>query len=320
MAIVVCSGPSARAYLENVVVSADVEIGERPGEDRGSNGEQMNTRFSTDRNEIIGLRFDLSSLDVASASAATLNLINYRDMTARPYFLYGVVDGAVGGDNNGTVAGYTDDDWDETLVAMSTMPGLIFDNDTTTQGINTTDTVNLGGGTLTASALGATQVIDVSGLLSFLQSSPDDLVTLLLARDPSNTGSGQDRFATKESTALQDGAMPGTAGDYASYLQFEILGLAGDTDNNGIVELADLDPIRANYLQPVAARTDGDLTGDFFVSFADFRQWKTAYLAASGSLDGVDLSFLTTPVPEPGSALLLTLGLALLTWRRRAYA
>ena len=89
----------------------------------------------------------------------------------------------------------------------------------------------------------------------------------------------------------------------------------GDTDGDSVVELADdLDPIRANYLQSVTSRTQGDLTGDLFVDFADFRQWKTAYLEAGGSLSGVNLSFLV--VPEPTSAWLLMVG-GLLGWRRR---
>ncbi len=88
-----------------------------------------------------------------------------------------------------------------------------------------------------------------------------------------------------------------------------IVPLAGDTDGDGVVELDDdLDPIRANYLQSVTNRNLGDLTGDLFVDFSDFRQWKTAYLEVGGSLAGVNLGFLT--VPEPSSLVLWALVLA----------
>jgi len=77
----------------------------------------------------------------------------------------------------------------------------------------------------------------------------------------------------------------------------------GDTDGDGVVELEDLTPIRQNYLQAVTMRTQGDLTGDNQVTFADFREWKTAILAGGGSLEGLDLRFAV--VPEPSTILLV---------------
>ena len=95
-----------------------------------------------------------------------------------------------------------------------------------------------------------------------------------------------------------------------------ILPVPGDTDGDGVVELVDdLDPIRANYLQDVTMRSEGDLTGDLKVTFADFREWKTAYLSGGGSLEGANLGFLT--VPEPSAAWLLVLG-GLLGWGWRS--
>jgi hypothetical protein len=85
----------------------------------------------------------------------------------------------------------------------------------------------------------------------------------------------------------------------------------GDTDGDGIVEAEDLTPIRTNYLQTVTMRSQGDLTGDLMVTFADFRQWKTEYLEANpggGSLAGVDLGFLNA-VPEPSALILVLTGL-----------
>jgi hypothetical protein len=87
--------------------------------------------------------------------------------------------------------------------------------------------------------------------------------------------------------------------------------MLGDTDGNGVVEAADLTPIRMNYRLSGLSRTQGDLTGDTMATFADFRQWKLAYLdtvAGGGSLAGLDLSFLSS-VPEPSSLLISLVGL-----------
>jgi hypothetical protein len=90
--------------------------------------------------------------------------------------------------------------------------------------------------------------------------------------------------------------------------------LAGDTDGDGLVELIDdLNPIRMHYLQSVTMRSQGDLTGDDRVTFADFREWKTAFLMGGGSLADVDVGFLSGSVPEPSTfalafVLLISLG------------
>lgn len=91
----------------------------------------------------------------------------------------------------------------------------------------------------------------------------------------------------------------------------------GDVDGNGVVDLNDLTPIRMNYRTDGAARTDGDLNGDQLVTFVDFREWKTALLDAGGSLEGVDLAFLGSSVPEPTSLGLAMLAVCGLRARRR---
>lgn len=93
----------------------------------------------------------------------------------------------------------------------------------------------------------------------------------------------------------------------------------GDTDGDGVVEPEDLTPIRQNYLQSVTMRSQGDLTGDNQVTFADFREWKTAILAGGGSLEGLDLSF--AAVPEPSAIVFAVLaGVSLIRCRARRAA
>ncbi|HEX2475924.1 MAG TPA: hypothetical protein VHK01_14335 [Lacipirellulaceae bacterium] len=94
----------------------------------------------------------------------------------------------------------------------------------------------------------------------------------------------------------------------------------GDTDGDGIVELTDFDPIRANFRNAVSSRAQGDLVPNGRVDFDDFRQWKTAFTGAGGSLAGVDLGF-GANVPEPSSAAAASSGLlGLLMAIRRRFA
>jgi hypothetical protein len=84
--------------------------------------------------------------------------------------------------------------------------------------------------------------------------------------------------------------------------------VTGDTDGNGTVNIADFEPIRANFRKMVTSRAQGDLVTDGVVDFADFRQWKGAFVGAGGSLAGLDLSFATN-VPEPSAVGLALVGL-----------
>jgi hypothetical protein len=83
--------------------------------------------------------------------------------------------------------------------------------------------------------------------------------------------------------------------------------LPGDTDGDGIPgEFPDdFEPIRANFRKAVTTRNQGDLVPNGIVDFDDFRQWKTAHLAAGGSMVGIDLF---ASIPEP--ATLFTAALA----------
>src|SRR4051812_48512726 len=75
----------------------------------------------------------------------------------------------------------------------------------------------------------------------------------------------------------------------------------GDVNCDGTIDLQnDFEAIRSHFRKSVTLRSDGDLVTNGIVDFADFQQWKTAFIGSGGSLTGVDLNFSETP--EPGTA------------------
>jgi hypothetical protein len=91
----------------------------------------------------------------------------------------------------------------------------------------------------------------------------------------------------------------------------------GDVDGDGIGgEFPDdFNPIRDNFQQAATERSEGDIVRNGMVDFADFRQWKTAFIAGGGALANVDLS--SVAVPEPSSLALLVVGVLGVARRRR---
>ncbi|QDU88928.1 hypothetical protein Pla175_23120 [Pirellulimonas nuda] len=80
--------------------------------------------------------------------------------------------------------------------------------------------------------------------------------------------------------------------------------LAGDVNDDGNITVADdFEPIRANFLQVVSSRAQGDLTRDGFVDYDDWNEFKVAFLGAGGDLSSLQ----GLPVPEPSAAVLLAL-------------
>lgn len=82
----------------------------------------------------------------------------------------------------------------------------------------------------------------------------------------------------------------------------------GDTDGDDVVEFEDdFGPIRDNFRNAVSSRAQGDLVPNGRVDFDDFRQWKTAFVGAGGSLEGLNLNF--GNVPEPSAVALALMAL-----------
>ena len=69
----------------------------------------------------------------------------------------------------------------------------------------------------------------------------------------------------------------------------------GDVNGDRLVDTADFDIIRGNFLLSATTRQEGDLNRDGLVEFADFRIWKDNVPAGLGS--GVS-------IPEPGTLIL----------------
>lgn len=77
-------------------------------------------------------------------------------------------------------------------------------------------------------------------------------------------------------------------------------GCLGDVDGNCVINDADFQIIRQNFLQPLAARNQGDLIDNNRIDFADYAAWRKAAIAAGSGAAGINW----LQVPEPTSMLL----------------
>jgi len=180
---------------------ADVELREQ--NKNGANSTAMNTRTSSgaDRNEIIGLRFDLTGYELNSLSNVSLKLIAFRsDTGTRVVDLYGVTQGTVASEGS-----FTTENWSETgMVTFGSMPGLLAtDGDLLTQSINSNQVTFLGRLTVPGNSVpaGGTNSFTNPTLTAFVQNySGSQRITFLLAAG--NNSTGQFRVASREANAL----------------------------------------------------------------------------------------------------------------------
>src|SRR5262249_18260035 len=75
-------------------------------------------------------------------------------------------------------------------------------------------------GSVTPTALNEGTVVSfgTAGLVSFIRSHPDQLITIIVQR--ADSGSGQSRFMTKEASATAFNIASGSVGDFAPRLTF----------------------------------------------------------------------------------------------------
>jgi hypothetical protein len=207
------------AALITVKTVADVEVREQNNTGTTGAAGSLNSRWLNTgaNNEVMAFRFDLTGYDRSQLSGATLNLINHRDNSSRTIRAFGVADGATGVD---TTPGWDDNNWDEASVVYRTMPGLAGDNNAATQDETGVDlgTFALVTGT---SLKGTVSTFSDAAITTFLQTHADDIVTILVRSN--NSSSGQARMASREAVALDGGSPTGAAGDFAAYLQFNVV-------------------------------------------------------------------------------------------------
>ncbi|MCU0787172.1 MAG: immunoglobulin domain-containing protein, partial [Verrucomicrobia bacterium] len=203
-----------------VAAVADVEMREQSNSAHDTAA--MNTRISSngDRNEIIGLRFDLRDYTPAELANVRLRLTSYRaDSFTRVVHLYGVSQGAVADEGI-----YTAEDWEESgLSTFGSLPGLMTsDGDYLTQSINPSQTAFLGELVVSGVAEGEEVVFEGLDLTTWVQShSGGGSVAFLLAAGSSS--GGQFRIASREATELTTpGLFTGSPGTFASRLDFTL--------------------------------------------------------------------------------------------------
>lgn len=112
------------------------------------------------------------------------------------------------------------------------------------------------------------------------------------------TSSGELWTGYLDDVRVYDNAL--TPAEVAALVPSELTFASGDVNGDGDITLDDFEPIRANFLQNVTNRDEGDLNKDRFVDFDDYNEFKVAFLAAGGSLSAIQ-------IPEPSSVLLLAL-------------
>ena len=225
LGILLCASASAVTLTTASGNGADAEVNENSNsgfDGGGGGGTALNARFSNiDRNEYIALRFDLSSFGLASITNATLELVNFRTNGAgQTMRIYGVAAGTLGKDGNGVIRGYTAEDWNESDIRFSTMPGLDWDGNPLTRSQYLPNLTDLGVVQHTVINEGQAQSFTNAALTAFFQAHPTNLVTLLVMRESVNTG--QARFASKEASATMSNVVSGAVGDFAPRLILEI--------------------------------------------------------------------------------------------------
>lgn len=169
--------------------------------------------LATPRNENIILRFDLSAIGSATITNASLELVKYRNAGAATMVVYGLIDGQPGD---------ALEDWSEGTLTYAKAPWIDQDDEFDDNDLIATSVVKLDNA---FPALGKAGDImsssQTTNLTNFLQSDRNGLVTFIITRENTSTGT-QEKFASKEATALDDNGGSGIPGWFAPRLRVEL--------------------------------------------------------------------------------------------------
>jgi hypothetical protein len=97
----------------------------------------------------------------------------------------------------------------------------------------------------------------------------------------------------------------GTGNSLGALLDPNTAPVPGDVNGDRVVNNADFEVIRSNFLLAATTLAEGDLNRDGLVEFADFRIWKNNVPAGFGSV---------LDIPEPGTLLLVEFALLFCTF------
>jgi hypothetical protein len=231
-------------------------------------------------NQVTVLRFDLSAIEAGSVASASLELTSAAQAAGSHTFrLYGLEHDAAGWD------------WDESTVEFDTAPGLTYDGNSGTLGVNPAYNASspadipgiLSLGQLTTGPLGMGQAITFDNpnlgvfvnLAAYFESAAQEGVVTLLLESVANNGAS---FYSKEGSAA-----------FAPRLVLEATpaaGLPGDFNSDGVVDATDYTVWRDN--------TGGEFTP------ADYTVWASNYGRSSTGIT----------VPEPSAWMLLIIASA----------
>jgi len=191
--------------------------------------------------------------------------------------------------------------------------------------------ITTGPGTIMA---GTNVVSDINPNVLFVDfTNPSTGQATDLEAGPSYGDSGGGLFITKNGVTYlagvqsfgyaNDGDFDSSYGDGGGYVRVSsqlawiqsIIGIPGDLNADGLVNVADYGILKAHWYQSVPAGTDGDLNSDGFVNLDDFKLFKADFQASGAGTDAL----LTANLPESSTQLLamaMSPVLAVLLWKR----
>jgi pectate lyase len=289
---------------------ADAQVNENGGAGAPATGNgtaaTLNAAIGGVTNQALLMRFDISQIVPGSLTGARLDL-TAAAASSGTFMVYGLEQSAA------------DWNWNEASVDFQSAPGLVYDMNSSTLGINNTfsssshpdnpDVLNLGQITFAAAA-GQTVSLTNPNLAVFLNlaayyqgDAAEDVVTLIL--QPATAGA-MASFHSKEGDPLLAPRLV-VDGVLTAAPAFD----AADFNSDFAVDEDDLTNWSAGLgMTTGAGRTDGDANGDGAVDGGDFLVWQ------QNLGNPPPAALLTNTVPEPAGAALLASAALAAAWAR----